>query len=91
MLNLVIALLLLTALLWAAKKFYFPTDMAQHPEKYPIRPGTKVSKKDLAVTLSTLQRWKKEGKITREEYDHLTDICLAEMQQLSEPGTSDHL
>lgn len=89
MLNLIIALLLLAALIWAAKKFYFPTEMAQHPEKYPIQPGSKVSKKDLAITLANLQRWKKEGKITREEYDHLTDICLSEMQQLADSGSSE--
>lgn len=86
MINLIVLLLLIGAILWSAKKFYFPTEMAQHPERYPIQPDTKISKKDLAVILENLQRWRKEGKISREEYDHLTDICLSEMQQL--PNTN---
>ena len=84
MLNLLFGVVLIILMLWVAKKFYFPTEAAQHPERFPVRPDTKVSKKELALLLSHLQRWRKEGKITREEYDHLTDICLSEMQQLRE-------
>ena len=86
MVSLLFALAALAAILWAAKSFYFPTKVAQNPEKYPLAPDTRVSKKDLAIILFHLQRWKKEGKITREEYDHLTDIALSEMQQL--PGST---
>ena len=84
MINLIFAALVVVAIVWAARTFYFPTQIAQHPEKYPLQPDTKVSKKDLAVMLSNLQRWRKEGKISREEYDHLTDVCLSEMQQISD-------
>lgn len=83
MLNLIFALGLIFAILWVAKKFYFPTEMAQNPEKYPILDQPKVSKKDLGLILFHLQRWRKEGKISREESDHLTDICLSEMRQIS--------
>jgi hypothetical protein len=40
------------------------------------------SKNEIALVLANIQRWKKEGKITREEYDHLTDICLQELRQI---------
>ena len=80
MLNLAFAFFLIFAILWVAKKFYFPTEMAQHPEKYPPAEGTKVSKKDMGIVLYHLQRWRTEGRLSREEYDHLTDICLAEMR-----------
>lgn len=80
MINLLFALILIGLVIWSAKKLYFPTEIAQDPKKYPAKPGVKVSQKDLAVVLSNLQRWKSEGKITREEYDHLTDLCLSEMQ-----------
>ena len=82
MINLFFALILIFAVVWAAKKFYRPTEMADHPERYPIQPDSKISKKDLAVILAHTQRWRKEGKISREEYDRLTDICLAEMRQI---------
>lgn len=81
MMNLLFAIFLLIGILWIAKKFYFPTEMAQHPERYPAAEDTQVSKKELAIVLSHLQRWRKEGKLSREEYDHLTDICLLEMRQ----------
>lgn len=84
MVSLLFALAALAAILWAAKSFYFPTKVAQNPEKYPISPGSKISQKELAIVMSHLQRWKKEGKITREEYDHLTDIALSEMQQIAD-------
>ena len=82
MLNLLFGAVLVVLMLWAAKKFYFPTEAAQHPERYPVQPDSRLSKKELALVLAHLQRWRKEGKITREEYDHLTDICLSEMQPL---------
>ncbi len=80
MINLLVAILLIIGVLWAAKKFYFPTTIAEHPEKFPVLPDTKISKKELAMIMANLQRWRKEGKISREEYDRLTDICLSEMQ-----------
>ena len=82
MINLIFALFLIFAVVWAAKKLYHPTEMADHPERYPVQPDSKISKKDLAVILTHIQRWRKEGKISREEYDRLTDICLAEMRQI---------
>jgi len=82
MLNILFALFLLFGIIWTAKKFYAPTKMAQHPELYPVQPDSKVSKKDLGIILSNLQRWKNEGKISREDYDRMTDICLSEMQQI---------
>ena len=85
MLNLLFAFGLIVMVLWIAKKFYFPTEIAQSPERYPLPPGAPVSKKDLGIVLLHLQRWKKDGKITREEYDHLTDLCLAEMRQITHP------
>ena len=78
MLNLIFAALLIFAVLWVAKKFYFPVDMAQHPDRYPVKTGPALSKKDMGILMHHLQRWRKEGKISREEYDHLTDICLSE-------------
>ena len=80
MINLIILILLIFMILWTAKNFYRPTEMAQHPERYPVQADTKISKKDLAIILAHVQRWRKEGKISREESDHLTDLCLAEMQ-----------
>ena len=80
MLNLIFAVFLIFAVLWVAKKFYFPMEMAQHPERYPRKPDPMLSKKDVGILMFHLQRWKKEGKISREEYDHLTDLCLSEMQ-----------
>ncbi len=80
MLNLLFALFLIFGILWVAKKFYFPTEMAQHPENVPAEPGAKISQKDLGLVMFHLQRWRKEGKLTREEYDHLTDLCLSEMK-----------
>jgi len=82
MLNLIFALFLILGILWVAKKFYFPTEMAQNPERFPIRQDPTISRKDLGIILSNLQRWKKEGKISREEYDHMTDLCLGEMQRI---------
>ena len=83
MLNLIFAFGLIVSILWVAKKFYFPTGMAQHPEKYPMAVDTRVSKKDLGIVLFHIQRWRKEGKLSREEYDRLTDLCLSEMQEIS--------
>ena len=83
MLNLLFAVFLIFMVLWVAKKFYFPTEMAQHPERFPAPLDPKVSKKDLTTILHHIQRWRNEGKISREEYDRLTDVCLAEMQQLT--------
>lgn len=80
MLNILFAISLIFALFWIAKKFYFPTTMAQNPERYSVRSESGASKKDLAIVLFNLQRWKKEGKLSREEYDHITDICLTELQ-----------
>ena len=81
MINLIFAAFLIAMILWAAKKFYFPTNAAQHPELYPVKSDPALSKKDLGVILFHLQRWRKEGKISREEYDHLTDLCLTEMRE----------
>lgn len=89
MFNLLFALLLALGILWIAKKFYFPSETLPIPEKHPIHPDAKISKKDLTIVLSNLQRWKKEGKITRVEYDHLTDICLSEIQQISHSDITD--
>jgi hypothetical protein len=83
MINIIFAFFLMFLILWAAKKFYFPTEMADHPEDFPTEPDFKVTKKELAMILSNLQRWKNDGKISREEYEHLTDLCLLEMQQFS--------
>ena len=80
MLNLIFAIVLIVSILWVAKKFYFPMDMVQHPEKYPVPSGPPVSKKDMGIIMHHLQRWRKEGKLSREEYDHVTDICLTEMR-----------
>ena len=80
MLNLIFAALLIFAILWVAKKFYFPAEMAEHPERYAVRSEPRLSKKDMGILMFNLQRWKKEGKISREEYDHLTDLCLSEMK-----------
>ena len=80
MLNLIFAALLIFAILWVAKKFYFPTEMPQHPERYPVRSEPRLSKKDMGILMFHLQRWRKEGKISREEYDRLTDVCLSEMR-----------
>ena len=81
MLNLLFAAFLIFGILWVAKKFYFPTAIAQDPERFPVKSESSFSKKDMGIILSHLQRWKKEGKISREEYDHLTDLCLSEMQE----------
>ena len=83
MINILFALSLIVGILWVAKKFYFPTEMAQNPGKYPVSPDKPVSKKDLGIVLFHVQRWRKEGKITREEYDHLTDLCFSEMKPIS--------
>ncbi len=80
MINLIFLLFIIFIVIWTAKKFYFPTKIAEHPELYPIQQETKISKKEMATILAHLQRWRQEGKISREEYDHLTDICLAETQ-----------
>ena len=80
MLNLIFAVFLIFAILWVAKKFYFPTEMAQHPERFPVAPSPALSTKDMGILMFHLQRWRKEGKISREEYDRLTDLCLSEMQ-----------
>ena len=85
MINIIFALLLIYGIIWTAKKFYFPTEVAQNPEKYPVRWDARISKKELSAVLTHLQRWRKEGKISREEYDHMTDICLSEMQQVPDP------
>jgi hypothetical protein len=55
-------------------------EMTQHPERFPVKSEPTISKKDVSLIMSHLQRWKKEGKLSREEYDHLTDICLSEIQ-----------
>ncbi len=81
MINLAVGLILIALIIWTAKKFYFPTQMAEHPERYPA-PTKKVTKYQLGVTLEQIQRWRQEGKISREEYDHLTDICLSEIKIL---------
>ncbi len=78
MIHLFLALCVIFAIYSVAKKFYFPTEMAEHPERYPIKNDIKISKRELSILMTHLQRWRKEGKITREEYDHITDICLAE-------------
>ena len=93
MINIFFAAVLIGVVLWAAKKFYFATEMADHPELYPARPEGKASKKDLRIVAANLQRWRQEGKISREEYDHLTDLYLAEMQALSktEKGGTPHV
>lgn len=80
MIHIFLALLVIFGIYWISKKFYFPTEMAEHPERYPAS-QEKISKRELSVLMSHLQRWRKEGKITREEYDHLTDICLSEMEK----------
>ena len=80
MLNLIFAVFLIFAVLWVAKKFYFPTEMAQHPERYPVKSDPMLTKKDMGILMFHIQRWRKEGKISREEYDRLTDVCLSEMQ-----------
>ncbi len=76
---------LIAAVIWAAKKFYGATEIASHPERYPSQPEGKVSKRDLSVIMANLQRWRTEGKISREEYDHMIDLCLAEMKPFSNP------
>ena len=81
MLNLIFALFLICAILWVAKKFYFPTEMAQNPERFPVKTDVPFSRKDMGIILSRLQLWRNEGKISREEYDHLTDLCLSEMRE----------
>ncbi len=81
MINLLFAFILIAGILWVAKKFYFPVEIAQYPEKYPVPEGPQMSKKDGGIVLLHLQRWRKEGKVTREEYDHLTDLCLSEMRE----------
>ncbi len=81
MINLIFAFALIFAILWVAKKFYFPVRMAQFPDQYPAPAEASLSKKDCGIILFHLQRWKKDGKITREEYDHLTDLCLSEMRE----------
>jgi len=87
--NLIFAFFLLFLLGWAAKKFYFPTDMAQRPGLYPARKSpAKISRKELGTVLAHLQRWKQEGKISREEYDHLTDLCLSELEEGRGAGAS---
>jgi len=85
MINILFALFLLGAILFVAKKFYFPTVIAHEPEKYPMKITTRMPKKELSVILSNTQRWRKEGKISRDEYDHITDICLSEMESLKKP------
>ena len=87
MLNLIVLLILVMAVIWSARKFYLPTKMAQYPERYPVKPNYKISKKEIATVLSHIQRWRKEGKLPREEYDRLTDICLAELKHLSAPDS----
>lgn len=82
MINLAAGLLLIAFIVWTAKKFYFPTRMADHPDRYPPMRIQGVTKRQLTTTLDQIQRWRQEGKITREEYDRLTDICLAELKQL---------
>lgn len=80
MISLIFAIVCILAVIWAAKKFYWPTEIAGHPERYPAESESKISKKELAILMTHLQRWRSEGKISREEYEHLTDVCLSEMQ-----------
>lgn len=83
MISILFGIILIAVILWAAKNFYFPTDMAQNPGRYP--PSVKkLSKRELSTVLSHVQRWRNEGKITREEYDHLTDLCLTEIKYLED-------
>ncbi len=84
MIHLFLALLVLFSIYQVAKKFYFPTEIAEHPERYPVKSDVKISKRELSILMTHLQRWRKEGKISREEYDHITDICLAERADSSE-------
>ena len=83
MINLIFAALLMVLVLWISKKFYFPTEMAEHPERYPT-PIERISKRELETVLKNLKRWKESGKISREEYDNLTDLCIQEIRSMEE-------
>jgi hypothetical protein len=84
MMNLLFALCLIALVLWAAKKFYFPTEIASHPELYAQNQCPAMSRKDMGILFHHLQRWRDEGKVTREEFDQLTDLCLSEIQEASQ-------
>lgn len=60
-------------------------EIAQRPDLYPTAAKLKLSKKEMGIILGHSQRWKNEGKLSREEYDRITDICLEEMKQFEEP------
>ena len=81
--NLIALLLLAILILWLTRKYYLQEGQKRHPDISLSVSDSRESRKTLGVILANLQRWKNEGKITREEYDHLTDICLSEMEQLA--------
>lgn len=88
MINLILALLLMVFVLWVSKKFYFPTQVAQHPQRYEIITDP-VTKRELESVLKNLQRWKNSGKIGRAEYDIVTDVALQELRTLEEKNQED--
>ena len=88
MINLILAFLLMVFVLWVSKKFYFPTQVAQNPDRYTII-TEHVTKRELEQILKNLHRWKKEGKIGRAEYDIVTDVALQELRTLEEKNQGD--
>ena len=76
-----LAILIMTLVL-AAKKFFPSSETLEDFENDGSQIRSKGSREELSAVLANLQRWRKEGRISREEYDHLTDLCLQELRQV---------
>ena len=65
-------LLVINVFLW---KFGF-IHSAEKPETLIDRPV--MDEKERKAVIKRLRRWKEEGKLSREEYEHLTQLCASE-------------
>ena len=78
MLNLALGVFLLLLLVWSAKKAYFFVQGAQEPEKFPGI-AIKSSKREIEILRTHIERWHQEGKLSRQEYEHLTNLVSDEI------------
>lgn len=81
MIQILLLTVIIVTLVLAAKRFFPSSEAELELENYRGEVRTRGSREELAIVLSNLQRWRKEGRISREEYDRLTDICLQELRK----------
>lgn len=87
MLNALVAVALIAVVVWSSWKVYDFLWMAEHPDALKGSPDPRAPLKEMKIVTKHLERWRDEGRLSREAYEQASQACEEDSKPVSNQQT----